>query len=56
MSEKECECSIEAPVACNVCGVLFDLFDGNPCEKCKLVVCTNCLDEPYGVCEGCDYE
>jgi len=44
------------PTPCEACGELFDLHDGKPCRKCRIVFCPACAryDEEHGwVCYRC---
>lgn len=43
---------MEMPCECD-CGEWFDLNDGNTCGECHKVFCTECVDEPFGLCPQC---
>jgi hypothetical protein len=43
---------MEMPCKCD-CGEFFDLNDGNTCGECERVFCTECVDEPFGLCYQC---
>ena len=45
----------EMPCQC-ACGNWFDLNEGNPCSSCNLVYCTDCLEEPFDICDSCQKE
>ena len=44
MMDMPCECP---------CGKWFDLNKGNPCDSCKQVFCTKCVEEPFENCDNC---
>lgn len=44
--------SYEAPCVCD-CGEIFELDEGNGCECCGTVYCTECLPEHLTPCSKC---
>lgn len=40
------------PCVCS-CGEIFDLYDGNPCNKCGVIWCDECIKEPFNPCPSC---
>jgi len=40
------------PCMCG-CGCWFELNDGNPCGGCKIIFCTECLEQPFDLCPNC---
>lgn len=43
---------MDMPCECN-CGEWFDLNDGNTCDECHKIFCTECVEEPFGLCPQC---
>jgi hypothetical protein len=46
--------AMDMPCMCD-CGEWFDLNEGNTCDGCNKVFCTECVDEPFGLCPQCQY-
>ncbi len=45
--------TMDMPCECS-CGKWFDLNDGNSCDSCNQVFCTDCVKEPFELCTICE--
>lgn len=46
---------MEMPSNCK-CGEVVELHDMNTCDKCREMLCEECCEEPWGICENCKYD
>ena len=43
---------MDMPCVCD-CGEVFDLKDGNQCDECGKIFCTECVEKPFELCPNC---
>ena len=53
MNNEEDTIHMEMPCQCD-CGNWFDLNDGNPCNKCDIISCEECIEQPWNTCPRCE--
>lgn len=52
MTDAEDIAKMDMPCECD-CGNWFDLQEGNPCDSCDTVSCTECIESPWDTCPRC---